>query len=144
MTASKRNCVLVDTGPIVAILAPEDSWHAVCIEASRTIEAPLFTCWPVITEAAYLLRYSPSAVQQLLRSMDGTFLEILPLAAAEAKGIAAVMRKYESVRPQLADAALVYLAEREEIDTVFTLDRRDFSVYRTSRRRGFRILPQIE
>jgi hypothetical protein len=37
-----------------------------------------------------------------------------------------LMAKYESLRPQLADAALAYLAEREGIDTIFTLDRRDF------------------
>jgi len=42
---------------------------------------------------------------------------------------------------QVADGALVYLAEREGIDTVFTLDRRDFSVYRLRNGRGLRILP---
>jgi predicted nucleic acid-binding protein len=45
------------------------------------------------------------------------------------------------MRPQLADVSLVYLAGRERIETIFTLDRRDFSIYRTSRGRSFRILP---
>lgn len=62
----------------------------------------------------------------------------------EAKAIAAVMRRYEDIRPQLADAALVYLAGREGIETVFTLDRRDSSIYRVSRGRALRIIPQIE
>jgi predicted nucleic acid-binding protein len=57
--------------------------------------------------------------------------------------IAELLQKYESIRPQLADAALVYLAGRERIDAIFTLDRRDFSIYRTSRGRSFRILPQL-
>ena len=52
------------------------------------------------------------------------------------------MRRYQGIRPQLADAAIVYLAEREGIDTIFTLDRRDFSVYRSARKRPFRILPE--
>ena len=43
--------------------------------------------------------------------------------------------------PQLADATLVYLADRDGIDTIFTLDQRDFSVYRSARRRPFRIIP---
>jgi predicted nucleic acid-binding protein len=47
-------------------------------------------------------------------------------------------------RPQLADAALVYLAARERIDNIFTLDRRDFLIYRTGRRRAFRILPNSD
>jgi predicted nucleic acid-binding protein len=45
------------------------------------------------------------------------------------------------MRPQVADAALVYLAGREKIETVFTLDRRDFSVYRASGRRALSIVP---
>ncbi|MCU1304882.1 MAG: hypothetical protein JWQ87_5166 [Candidatus Sulfotelmatobacter sp.] len=136
--------ILVDTGPLVAILSREDSLHETCVKALREMAAPLFSCWPVVTEAAWLLRHSPRAVQQLLGSLDGGFLEILPLAGTEAKPVAALMKRYESLRPQLADATLVYLAARERIETIFTLDRRDFSVYRTGRRRSFRILPEMD
>jgi hypothetical protein len=41
----------------------------------------------------------------------------------------------------VADAALVYLAERERIATVFTPDRRDFSVYRLNRNPALRLIP---
>jgi predicted nucleic acid-binding protein len=77
-------------------------------------------------------------------SLDGGSLQLLPLAAAEAKPIAALMTKYEDIRPQFADAALVYLAHRERIDTIFTLDRRDFSIYRNGRGRPFYLVPDIE
>lgn len=135
--------ILVDTGPVVAILSREDEHHDACVSALRDMPGPLLSCWPVITEAAWLLRSSPRAVQQLLRSIDGGFLELLPLAGAEAEGIAALMKRYEDIHPQLADAALVYLANREEIDTIFTLDQRDFSIYRSGRRRSFRIVPEM-
>jgi hypothetical protein len=75
--------------------------------------------------------------------MDQGFLELLPLTSSQAKLIASLMKQHESMRPQLADAALVYRAGRERIETIFTLDRRDFSIYRTSRRRSFHILPEI-
>lgn len=136
--------ILLDTGPLVAILSREDTYHEICLEALREMPGPLYSCWPVITEAAWLLRHSPRAVRQLLGGVDAGFVELLPLAGAEAKAIAALMKRYESIRPQLADAALVYLAGREQIETVFTLDRRDFSIYRTNRRRSFRILPEID
>lgn len=136
--------ILVDTGPLVAILSREDQHHETCVKALRQMPGPLLCCWPVITEAAWLLRSSPRAVQQLLASIDGSFLELLPLAGAEAEGIAAVMKQYEDIRPQLADAALVYLAVRERIETVFTLDQRDFSIYRSGRRRAFHIVPEME
>jgi predicted nucleic acid-binding protein len=134
--------ILVGTGPLVAILSREDAHHRTCVAALREMAGPLFSCWPVITEAAWLLRRSPRAVQRLLGSMDAGFLQLLPLAGTEAEAIASLMKRYESIRPQLADAALVYLAGRERIDTIFTLDRRDFSVYRVGRKRTFRIVPE--
>jgi predicted nucleic acid-binding protein len=133
--------VLVDTGPIVAILSHRDQYHRICVEALREMPGPLFTCWPVITEAAWLLRRNSGAVQRLLNSIDAGFLEMLPLASADSKPIAAIMKKYGDIRIQLADAALVHLAARDELDTIFTLDQRDFSVYRLPRGRAFRLLP---
>jgi predicted nucleic acid-binding protein len=52
------------------------------------------------------------------------------------------MKKYGNLRPQFADVVLVYLADRENIKTIFTLDRRDFSVYRTRHKGSFRIVPE--
>jgi len=134
--------VLVDTGPLVAILSSTDQHHEICVETLRHLPGPLFSCWPVITEAAWLLRAYPRAVQQLLRSADNGFLELLSLAGEEGKAIADVMKAYEDIQPQLADAVLVHLADREGIDTIFTLARRDFSVYRSAGKRPFRILPR--
>lgn len=133
--------ILVDTGPLVAILSRTDEYHGICVNALRSLPSPLLTCWPVITEAAWLLRGSPLAVQQLLGSIGGGFLELLPLEGTEAKAIVAFMMRYETIVPQLADAALVYLANREHLDTIFTLDRRDFSVYRIGKR-AFHIIPE--
>lgn len=135
---------LADTGPIVAILSPGDAYHEACVAALQGLPKPLLSCWPVITEAAWLLRRRPRAVLQLIQSVSSDFLQLLPLAGDEAEPIAAIMHRYEEVQPQLADAALVYLANREQIDTVFTLDRRDFSIYRYGRRGVFRIVPQVE
>ncbi|MGA2347365.1 MAG: PIN domain-containing protein [Candidatus Sulfotelmatobacter sp.] len=135
---------LVDTGPLVAILSRADEHHAACVTALRDLPGPLLSCWPVITEAAWLLRKSPRAVQQLLRSINGSFLELLPLAGAEAESIAALMKRYEDIHPQLADVALVYLAGREKIETIFTLDQRDFSIYRSGRGTTFSLVPELE
>jgi len=133
--------VLVDTGPLVAILSRGDEHHTTCVHALRDLPGPVFSCWPVITEAVWLLRAYPRAVQQLLKSIGSGFVELLPLGSTEAKAIADVMKRYENIRPQLADATLLYLADRDGIDTIFTLDQRDFSVYHSVRKRPFRIFP---
>jgi len=133
--------VLADTGPLVAIMSHSDQHHETCLEALHDLPGPLFSCWPVITEAAWLLRRHPGIVRQLLDSISAGFLELLPVQSAEAAEIGKVIEKYKNIRPQLADAALVYLAERDGFDVIFTLDRRDFSVYQAGRKRAFRIIP---
>ena len=133
--------VLVDTGPLVALLREDDEHHEACIRQAKELRRPAYTCWPVLTEAAYLLRNKPAAVSALLSWSDGTDFEILPLDASDLPGISAVLEKYRDQRIQLADAALMYLAEREAIDIVFTLDRRDFSVYRTGSNKALEMLP---
>jgi len=51
-------------------------------------------------------------------------------------------RLYRRQSPQLAEAAFVYLGERESNPPVLTLDRRDFGVYRYGRNRSLIILPE--
>jgi predicted nucleic acid-binding protein len=87
------------------------------------------------------LRRHPGVVRQLLDSISAGFLELLPVQSAEAAEIGKVIEKYRNIRLQLADAVLVYLAERDGFDVIFTLDRRDFSVYQAGRKRAFRIIP---
>ena len=52
-----------------------------------------------------------------------------------------LMLKYRDLPMDLADAGLVRVAERERLRRIFTLDRRDFQVYRPSRIGRFAILP---
>src|SRR5262245_9764960 len=47
--------VLVDAGPLVAILDQGDPRHADCVAALKTLGDPLVTVWPAFTEAMYLL-----------------------------------------------------------------------------------------
>ena len=136
--------VLLDTGPIVAILSWRDQFHRICVEALHEMPGPLFSCWPVITEAAWLIRRDANAVQKLLDSITNGFFELLPLNTDDAKPIASVMKKYRDIRIQLADAALVHIAIRDGLDTIFTLDQRDFSVYRLPKGKPFRIIPNTK
>ena len=135
--------VLLDTGPLVALLRRNDIHHQSCVDALRTIRPPMLTCWPVLTEAAWLLRDLPRALQRLYAGpRDGVF-QVLPIPDEALRPIGAMAKRYRNLGPQLADLALVYLAEQHEIDTIFTLDRRDFFVLRTRAAKGFRLLPDV-
>ncbi len=133
--------VLIDTGPLVAILSERDTEHRRCLEQSRTISPPMVTCWPVVTEAAWLLRNWPASVRALFRAFEDGVLRLARLDETDMPAIDGILKTYADLRPQLADAALVHLAEREKLLKIFTLDRRDFTVYRLSRNRRLQLIP---
>ncbi len=133
--------VLVDAGPLVALFRGSQEHDEICRLMLHELRPPLLTCWPVITEAAYLLRGRPNEVRALLESFPGGFLQLVPLDASDILGIQAILDQYQDQGFQLADACLMYLAEREKVDCVFTLDRRDFSVFRTARGAALTVLP---
>jgi predicted nucleic acid-binding protein len=133
--------LLVDTGPIVAILLESDEHHEACVDQIRQIRGPLMTCWPVITEAAWLLRAYPQAIGKLLSSFHGRPFELVPLGETDLPAIGAILARYEGLGIQLADASLVHLANREGIEWMFTLDRRDFGVLRLAHGKKLRLIP---
>ena len=61
-------------------------------------------------------------------------------AAGAQKQLGELMEKYRDLPMDLADAALVRVAERESLTEIFTLDRKHFSIYRPGRRRRFAIV----
>lgn len=134
--------LLVDTGPIVALLDRRDAHHAACKSQVAQHKGPLLTCWPVITEAAWLLRNDVPAIKRLFRSIESGLFELMDLDRRAAGWIGEFMERYQNLGTQVADAALLYLAERDRIETIFTLDRRDFSVYRTSAGASLKIVPE--
>lgn len=121
--------ILVDTGPIVAALRSDDQHHAACSEQLRNLPAPLYTCWPVITEAAWLLRQHPSRLRDFLKTCDGNPFEIVPLRSDDLPTINQILAKYEDQNIQLADACLIHLAGELDTDRIFTIDLTDFHIY---------------
>ena len=133
--------VLVDTGPLVALLDRSDPDHAACQETLGSLNDSMVTVWPVVTEAMYMLRAYWQAQEALWEMIETGAVEILPLGIDDVPRMKELMRKYRDLPMDLADAALVRVAERERLRRIFTLDRRDFQVYRPSRIGRFAILP---
>lgn len=133
--------LLADAGPLVAILNRSDSAHEDCVRVLRRTTSALSTTWPVVTEATCLLGFSFDAQDGVLEMIERAELRVLPLEAGDVPSIRVLMRKYRDLPMDLADASLVHVAAREGIDRIFTLDRRDFAVYRLRRGKRFTIIP---
>jgi uncharacterized protein len=122
--------ILVDTGPLVALFDPRDANHLRCRDVLAKHHGPLLTTVPVLVEAIYLLdRVSPGAalLRRFARSGGLTFWWFDERRLARALEL---MDDYHDQPMDLADASLVAAAESERLRRVFTLDVRDFSVYR--------------
>ena len=132
--------MLVDAGPLVALLDQSDPHHAASVAALTTFRDPLVTVWPAFTEAMYLLGSSWRGQKALWSRLEAGSLMLAQLDEGDAPRMRELMEKYRDLPMDLADAALVRVAEREDLTRIFTLDRRHFSVYRPGRRRRFSIL----
>jgi uncharacterized protein len=133
--------ILVDAGPLVAFVDAGDQHHAKCVATLRGLQESLATLWPPLTEAMYLLSDSPKAQEALWEMIQRGALQLLPLDSSDAPRIRELMRKYANRPMDLADASLIRVAEREGLRKIFTIDRRDFSVYRIHNRLRPTFLP---
>lgn len=135
--------ILLDTGPIVAFFDASDNYHQICLNVLKNIDEPLFTTWPVLTEAFYLLGFSWKAQDNLWEFIMRGGVEVLSIDSKMQIRCRDLMRKYRDLPMDLADGTLVALAETNNIENVFTLDHRDFQVYRFSRNQQFNLLPAL-
>ena len=133
--------VLVDAGPLVALIERTDRNHDRTVAALKTLTGPLLTVWPAFTEAMYLLQTSDRSQDALWSVIATGAIDFAKLGTDDAPRLRALMQDYRDQPMDLADAALVHVAEREGIHRVFTLDRRHFEVYRIHGRRRFTIVP---
>lgn len=133
--------MLVDAGPLIALIHKDDANHARCVAVLQTLTEPLCTVWPALTEAMCLLNFSWKAQEALWEMVERGVVELAALEARDLSRMRELMKKYRDLPMDLADAALVAMGERERIRRVFTLDRRNFEVYRPTKLGRFIIVP---
>jgi predicted nucleic acid-binding protein len=133
--------ILVDAGPLIALIHEDDNEHRRCREAFEAMNESLGTVWPAVAEAMHLLSFSWQAQEGLWEMIETGAVEMLPLTVDDLPRMKELMRKYRDLPMDLADAALVRVAEREKLRRIFTLDRRDFQIYRPARIGRFAIIP---
>jgi uncharacterized protein len=125
--------ILVDAGPLVALIHADDQWHSVCAKTFKKLREPLGTVWPAFTEAMYLLDFSRQGQDALWEMVERGVVALLSLGPEDVPRMRELMHQYRDLPMDLADAALVRVAERERLRRIFTVDRRDFTVYRPRR-----------
>ena len=128
-----RTAVLVDTGPLVAMLHTHDGYHDRVVAQLATMKPPFITCEAVLAEASYLLGHLPNGRNALLEMVGEGILTISMDISSHAGPLLAMVKRYASVPMSLADACMVRLSELNPHSELWTLDS-DFSVYRKNGR----------
>ena len=85
--------VLVDTGPLVALLDRSDPYHLSCQGTFSSLDDSLVTVWPVVTEAISMLRAYWRAQDALWEMIESGAVQILSLGIDDIPRIRELMRK---------------------------------------------------
>jgi predicted nucleic acid-binding protein len=121
---------LVDTGPLVALFDPKDPDHALCSRTLEGLPGLLVTTTPVLTESFHLLDPKSPGSKNLRLFVERGGLTVAFLDETTLSRSLSLMQEHSARGMDLADASLVAVAENRQIRRVFTLDRRDFRVYK--------------
>lgn len=137
----RRPTVLVDTGPIVALLDADERHHEWAREQFESLHAPLVTCESVLSEACFLLRRVGADATMPVSLVRRGVLKVVDLFGSTdaANAVTALMRRYANIPMSLADACLVCILEHTDNGSIMTLDS-DFRIYRQAKRRVIPLL----
>ena len=124
---------LVDTGPLVAMLAVSDAMHEWSAGQAKAAPATVLTCDAVITESLFLLKRVGHDTDKLFGLIEAGFLRSEFDLHGEYQAVRDLMRRYRDMPMSFADACLVRMSEIHSDSVVWTLDR-DFRAYRRNRR----------
>ncbi|MBN4069108.1 PIN domain-containing protein [Beggiatoa alba] len=130
---------LIDSGPLIALFNRNDRYHIACVEFIKANRSELVTTIASITETLHLLDFNRNAQVDFLSWINAGAVTIEPIAADDLFSIKELIIKYSDLPMDFADACLVFLGDKLNINSIVTIDR-DFDVYRLKGKRPFTIL----
>jgi predicted nucleic acid-binding protein len=134
--------VIADTGFVVALTNRSDVKHEV-VKAIYLQQKKILLPQTVLAEVAYLIgrEVGVITVASFLKGLPMSRFSLLALLDEDILRVAEILYQYADSRIDFVDASVMAVAERLNIVTVLTLDRRDFSLFRPRHCNGFVLIP---
>ena len=132
---------IIDTGPWVALIDRSESRHAECVQWFKNFSGRLYSTEAVLTEVLYILNFSITAQCAALDFVLESVVEIVPASTKSLKKIKNLMKKYADLPMDFADATIVCLATDTGMQNIVTFDKKDFAIYKLSKKKSFTIMP---
>jgi hypothetical protein len=135
--------LVLDTGPVLALLDAGDPAHESCVEMVDEIGEDLVVPTCVLVEIDYWARklLGTEAWDVFVTDIAAGAYRLEPLTLDDLQRAAQLERDYADLDLGLVDASVIALCERLGETKVATLDRRDFSVVRPSHCESLDLLP---
>jgi predicted nucleic acid-binding protein len=93
--------IIVDSGPLVALLVRTDHHHAWVVDRLREFRPPFLTCEPVLAEVAHLVRRMRHGLERFVDLLMSDLLRVDFAVMAEREPLGRLLRKYAD-RPMSA------------------------------------------
>ncbi len=135
--------ILVDTGPLYAMVDRDDSWHERIVAFLTALPRRLIVPITVLPEACYLIDAHLGAHVEIefARSLHRKDVKVEFLSIHDLTRTVEVMAKYSDAALGFVDASVVAVAERLKINELLTTDRRHFSLVRPRHCPSFDLKP---
>jgi predicted nucleic acid-binding protein len=133
--------LLLDTGPVVAVLRRADMDREPCLALLERSNADLVSTEAVLTEATHLVSGLPHGIAACIDFFIRMKVRLVPMTPRVLLRCREFTERYADVPMDFADATLVAVAEETGVRDIFTLDHRGFSTYRFGKKQAFRIVP---
>ena len=135
--------IVVDTGMLYATADRSDAHHRASANLLREADAPLVIPITVIVETSFLVErhLGPQAEGSFLSSLTTGGVTVDRLDDPDFNRMAELVVQYADLRLGAVDASVVAVAERVGATTLYTLDRRHFSIVRPRHVDHFTLAP---
>lgn len=134
---------LLDAGFLYALIDHDDAHSSAVKKALELHPWRVVLPVPAITETAYLVRkkLGRNALAEFTESLSNADFEFATPNSSDFIRSAEILRKYKDQNIDFVDACIVAMAERLDIKTILTVDRRHFSVFKPVHCDSFELLP---
>ena len=130
---------IVDAGPLIALFDRSDSYHERVVDFLRLYDGKLYSTWPVLTEVSHMLDFHLGVQIDFLKWVSLGGIEVVELESADLVAIMEYMQKYLDVPMDLADASLIRISDKLQIDKIVTIDR-DFYIFKNKKQKHLKNL----
>jgi predicted nucleic acid-binding protein len=134
---------IIDSGFLYARLNGKDFAHVAVSGVLLRESEPVYLPVPAITEVTFLLQrdLGQKAVWHFIESLNETNILLEAPTDSDYIRSAEILRKYKDQNIDFVDACIVAMAERLDIKTILTVDRRHFSIFKPKHCDSFELLP---